>query len=195
MPIDSAPRSGARTRWTLTPGAFDRLLAALHPDRDRAAVSYEQLRHRVIGLLRWWGALQPEDLADETFDRVARRLDEGATIGEGSLGAYIRGVARKVFYESTREPATALPAREPAAPLRSDEVDAAAECLDGCLESLEATERTLLLRYYDGEKAAAARKQLADELNLSATALRIRAHRLRVLLEGCVTACVEKRCP
>jgi DNA-directed RNA polymerase specialized sigma24 family protein len=192
MPIESAPGPAARKSWILTPDAFDRLLQALDSDRERAAVAYEQLRHRVIGLLRWWGALQPEDLADETFDRVARRLDEGAAIAEGSLGAYVRGVARKVFYESTREP-TASPVRDPVAPIRSDEVEAAAECLDRCLASLAAADRSLLLRYYDGAKSAPARKQLADELGISSTALRIRAHRLRIPLERCVTACTERR--
>src|SRR4051794_39710959 len=49
---DSSRQSG---RWTLGPDAFERLLAALNPDRERAATAYEQLRYRIIGLLRWWG--------------------------------------------------------------------------------------------------------------------------------------------
>jgi len=195
MTIEGPPHSGARQRWTLTSGAFDRLLAVLDADRGRAASAYEQLRYRLIGLLRWWGAVQPEDLADETLDRVARRLDEGATVSAGSFGAFVGGVARMVFYESMREPASSPTLREPTATTAPDEVEAAGECLDRCLASLEAAERTLLLRYYDGGKAATVRKQLADELGISPTALRIRAHRLRVTLGRCVTSCLGRQLP
>src|SRR4051794_15409493 len=84
--------------------AFQRLLGALDAERDRAASAYEQLRERTIGLLRWWGAPDAEDLADLTFDRVARKLDEGAVVPQSSLGAYVRGVARMIFYEARRRP-------------------------------------------------------------------------------------------
>ena len=90
------------TEWRLTPTAFDRLLQALDSDRDRAALAYEQLRRRIVGLMRWWGALPAEELADQTLDRVARKLEEGAPIQPGSFGAYVRGVARMIFYEWSR---------------------------------------------------------------------------------------------
>ena len=41
---------------SLTAASLDALLRALHPDRDRAAVEYEQLRKRLTGLLTWWGS-------------------------------------------------------------------------------------------------------------------------------------------
>ena len=202
----SAPASGSRIegstrtrRWTLSADAFERLLAALNSDRERAAIEYEQLRHRIIGLLRWWGALQPEELADETLDRVARKLEEGASVVECSLGAYVRGVARMVFYESTRQAAGAPIDREPVVlpdhvdpSRRSDDAEAeqASECLDRCLASLDAADRTLLLRYYDAGKAADVRRRLADELGISVTALRIRTHRLRAQVERGMTACL-----
>jgi DNA-directed RNA polymerase specialized sigma24 family protein len=168
------PPAPRRRHWSLTPRAFDRLLAALDSDRDRAAAAYEQVRYRLIGLLRWWGATQPEDLADETLDRVARKLDDGAEIGAGSIGAYVRGVARMVYYEWTREPrgepGDALN-REPAAPFHDDEVEASSHCLEECLASLAAPDRALLLRYYEGGKSADIRKHLADELAISTTGI------------------------
>jgi len=90
--------------------AFEKLLAALAPDRDRAALEYAQLRKRLSGLLRWWGASSSDELADEALDRVARKLQEGARIADGSLGAYVRGVARMIFLESSRR---AQPGRLP----------------------------------------------------------------------------------
>lgn len=187
MSIDGG---GTRGRWTLGPDAFERLLAALNADRDRAAIEYEQLRHRIIGLLRWWGATRPEELADDTLDRVALKLEEGARIGQGGLGAYVRGVARMVYYESTRQPSMPSLTRDVAAPEGPDDLEETSECLDGCLSSLDSRDRTVLLRYYDAGKAADVRKGLADELGISMTALRIRTHRLRTEVEQCVTACI-----
>src|ERR1700745_3410113 len=90
--------------WNLTPDAFQRLLGVLDPDQDRAAEAYERLRSRTIGLLQWWGAADAESLADETFDRVARKLQEGTDVAAASMGAFVRGVARMIFYESRRRP-------------------------------------------------------------------------------------------
>ena len=104
-----------------------------------------------------------------------------------------------VFYESTRQPSVALLDREPVVvPDHLDEsrrsagaeVEQASACLDRCLASLDAADRTLLLRYYDAGKAADVRKRLADELGISVTALRIRTHRLRAQVERGMTACL-----
>jgi DNA-directed RNA polymerase specialized sigma24 family protein len=168
-------------------GAFNRLLTALDADRDRAAHAYELLRQRTIGLLRWWGAAEAEDLADIALDRVARKLDEGAVVAPGSMGAYLRGVARMIFYESRRRPQVlahevplVTPAPHDTGPL---------SCLDSCLDRLPRQDRDLVLRYYAEGKAADVRRRLASDLALTMTALRIRAHRIRVQLEACVLAC------
>jgi len=167
--------------------AFQRLLVALDADRDRAASAYEHLRERTIGLLRWWGALDAEDLADLTFDRVARKLDEGAVVPPASLGAYVRGVARMIFYEARRRPQ--IDARDVVYLTPQTDDTRLFACLDSCLDGLSASDRDIVLRYYGDGKAADVRRALADELALSMTALRIRAHRIRLQLEKCVTAC------
>lgn len=182
MEGDGQARSTVRRPWALTPGAFDGLLAALDSDRDRAAAAYERLRERLIGLLRWWGASPPEELADETLDRVARKLEAGADVPSDSLGAYVRGVGRMVFHEWTRRPRPEHAAIEAAAMIGGDDHQALT-ALDGCLSTLSADERRLLLRYYGEGRASEVRRKLADELGLSPTALRIRAHRLRVRIE------------
>jgi DNA-directed RNA polymerase specialized sigma24 family protein len=180
----------------LTSDALESLLTALDPDRERAAIAYEQLRTRVTGLLRWWRAARPEELADETLDRVARKLAEGATIGAGSFGAYVRGVGRMVFYESTREPHPAPMTADPPSvepPEAAEAAEAAADCLDRCLSLLPPVDRSVLLRYYDAGKAAEVRRVLAREAGVSPTALRVRTHRLRIQVERCVTTCMEHR--
>jgi len=177
--------------WTLSAGAFDRLLAILDDDRDVAAEAYGQLRQRVVGLHRWWGAADPDALADLTLDRAARKLQEGAPVERQDFGAYVRGVARMVFYEAARQPAAVALEHEPAfETIAADE--APLDCLDECLNSLSADDRRLVLRYYDGANQIATRQDLARQLDISPTALRIRTHRLRVRLEACVTSCVQR---
>jgi DNA-directed RNA polymerase specialized sigma24 family protein len=183
MERNGEERPGARRPWTLTAQAFDGLLGALDPDRERAAAAYERLRERLIGLMRWWGAAQPEDIADEALDRVARKLETGVEIPDGSLGAYVRGVARMVFYEWTRRPRAEHIAIEVATTASGDDHTALTQ-LDGCLDRLAAEDRRLLLKYYGEGRAADVRKQLARELGLSPTALRIRVHRLRIRVES-----------
>ena len=183
--------------WSLNGPAFDRLLEALGTDRERAAVEYQRLHARVSGLLRWWGSPRPDELADETLDRVARKLDEGTEISPGSLGAFARGVARLVFYESTRSPRhqeSPLPAElEPDAPADGSETERSLACLDRCLDQLSAHDRECVLRYHDpgNEKNIDARRRLASALGISPTALRIRAFRIRERLEACVSRCME----
>ena len=179
----------------LTPSAFERLLQTLDTDRDRAALAYERLRDRVEGLLRWWGAAHAADLADEAIDRVATNLDRGASISAESFGAYVRGVARLVFYESQRRDARERPIAED---VPAPELDAGDEqklvCLDGCLANLEPSERKLVLGYYDLDRSvkAEARRRLAEKLGISALALRVRAFRIRERLETCVVECLKQ---
>ena len=172
----------------VTPGAFNRLLTALDADRNRAGAAYEHLRERTIGLLRWWGAADAEELADLTLDRVARKLEEGATIADGSFGAYVRGVARMIFYESRRRPHVQAGDAAYLAPPPSSDPELLT-CLESCLKSLDDDDRATVLRYYGEGKLSDVRKRLGEELGVTMTALRIRAHRLRVQLERCVVAC------
>jgi DNA-directed RNA polymerase specialized sigma24 family protein len=181
---------GRNARWDLTADTFDRLLDALDPDRERAAVAYEHLRHRIIGLLGWWGSPAAEELADLTLDRVARKLKDDTAIAPGSLGAYVRGVARLVFYESNRQRVTPLTGEEPSAQTASDGAEAG-ECLDRCLAGWAPRHSDHLLRYYAAGKASDVRKQIADELAITTTALRIRTHRLRARLQHCVAECLK----
>jgi DNA-directed RNA polymerase specialized sigma24 family protein len=178
--------------WTLSGAAFDRLLAMLADDREAAAEAYGQLRTRVAGLMRWWGAGDPDTLADLALDRAARKLHEGADVERSDLGAYVRGVARLVYYEAARAPAPVALEREPIADDQAMD-QAPLDCLDECLATLTAGDRSLVLRYYDRGNQIAMRRTLAEELGISPTALRIRTHRVRTRLEACVMSCVQRK--
>src|SRR5262245_33289571 len=137
--------------WTLSQDSFQRFLAVLDADPAKAGEVYERLRVRTIGLLRWWGAADAEALADATFDRVARKLAEGASVPDQSLGAYVRGLARMILHESRRAEDRRFSAAVVAPPPAPNE--RALGCLDSCLGRLGGADRELVLRYYADGKA------------------------------------------
>ncbi|MFL6229071.1 MAG: RNA polymerase sigma factor [Pyrinomonadaceae bacterium] len=185
----------------LTAKAFARLLARLGGGREQeAGEQYEHLRRALIRFFEWRGAPFPEEQADETFNRVARKLDDGIEIK--NMGGYCYEVARLVCLE-------ALKGRESRrAPLEeikltvtaSETADAAIEkeqwltCLDDCLGVLPAESRELITEYYRDEKRGRVdrRKVLAERLGLRRDALANRAQRVRDRLEQCVTRCLKK---
>src|SRR5438874_12665519 len=70
------PKSG----FTLTKDALDRFLAGLDENRERAGKKYETLRLGLIRFFEWRGCAASIDHADETIDRLVRKLDQGVTI-------------------------------------------------------------------------------------------------------------------
>lgn len=170
---------------------LEMLIAGLDPDVAVASRKYQQLRRKLVRLFEWRGAWTAEDLADETLTRVARKLGEGTRV-DGDVEPFARGVARLVFLEFLREQqrderlkSSPLPPSTPAA----DEVDL--DCLDRCLEKIAASDRETILGYYADDSAGRieARRNLANRLGLSPTALRIRALRIRDRLETCLQEC------
>jgi DNA-directed RNA polymerase specialized sigma24 family protein len=69
------------------------------------------------------------------------------------------------------------------------------DCFDRCLAELPADSRSLMLRYYEGERSdkISNRRRLAAALAVSESALRSRVQRLRDRLEQCVQECVVAR--
>lgn len=142
----------------------------------------------------------PEDLADETLMRVARRLsEEGRIDGDPARFCYI--TARFVFHEWLRrasrvvdgEPElfdrAAVDTREDAE-IRERRLD----CLEKCVGSLDAISRQIITEYYLGVRREKIenRRELASRLGLTANALMIRASRIRDRLEDCIRKCLDR---
>lgn len=174
----------------LTREALEALLTHLDPDRERAGERYEEIRRRLIRLFEWRGCASPEELTDETINRVARRMAEGVELRSADPYGYFCGVAHLVYKEVLRRAArerTAFEAGdwppEPAGePAEDDRLDALRQCLD----QLSSEQRRLVLLYHRGEDNIRGRKSLSDELGIPMNALRIRVHRIRRKLEDCV---------
>ena len=189
-------------RAGLTAETFARLLDRLDVDRERAGQKYEDVRRTLTRFFEWRGAPFPEEHTDETFDRVARRLDEGIEIT--NLSGYCYEVARLVFLETLkgqdRRRIHLAEIHVEAAVEMSD--DAAAKevrlsCLDSCLAGLPAESRELIVEYYQDESRGRIdrRKALVDRLGVRRDALANRAQRLRDRLQQCVAQCVKNKLP
>ena len=179
--------------WVLTQEDFDRLLAWLDPDRERAGRKYEEIRLRLMKLFASRGFGEDYLLADEVINRVARRLPELVDTYVGDPASYFCGVAHRVHLEYLRRPSPEpAPARRPA-----EEVEREYACLESCMARLAPDSRELVLQYYAGEGQAKIehRKELARRLGIGLNALRIRAFRVRAGLQRCVENCLKKSAP
>lgn len=177
------------------------ILERLGDDEEQAAQKYEDLRHTLIRSFEWRGAPFPEEHADETFNRLARKLDEGVEIR--NLNEYTYTVARLVWLETLKrghhrqtpldeiehEPVALDTAGEMA------EKEARLSCLDDCLDALPRESRDLIMEYYVDEKRGRIdrRRDLAERLGLRRDALANRSQRLRDKLEQCVMRCLGKK--
>jgi DNA-directed RNA polymerase specialized sigma24 family protein len=186
----------ART-WNLTQESLDAFLACLDDDRRRAGERYEQLRSKLINFFQWRGAVFPEDQADETINRVIRKLAEGESIRDPAT--YVYGVARMVVLEAARQRDRAVPIDEVAdppekRPLEEEYSEPRLGCLDGCLQRLPTKVRELITEYYVKDKGDKIehRKKLAGRLGIQTNALRIRALRTRDKLRSCIEGCMKE---
>ena len=186
---------------SLTTETFTRLLNCLDTDRERAGEKYEDLRRTLIRFFEWRGAPYPEEHVDETFNRIARKLDEGVEIK--NLSAYSYEVARLVFLETTKSADSRRISLESAKvdPAASNMTEEVAEkelrlmCLEDCLRTLPGESAELILEYYRYEKRGQVerRRALAERFGLRRDALANRAQRLRDKLQYCVSICLRKK--
>jgi DNA-directed RNA polymerase specialized sigma24 family protein len=181
--------------WVPNKESFDSLLACLDEDRERAAELYVTIRARLVKYFEWRGCLTQDELADETINRVTRKISEGESIQ--NLQSYFYGVARMLFMETLKEQEKQRQALDHlllSVPFVEDrtETEARIVCFDTCLGSLPEENRHLILEYFEGEGRARIerRKALGEGLKVSLNALRIIVHRIRNELEQCVEKCM-----
>ena len=190
-------QGAARQKWSLTQEAFDKLLVALGGDRDSAAEKYLEIRGNLMRFFEWRGCSFPEDHADETINRIAKRVAEGEEILNYS--GYALGVARLLLLEINkgRQREQLALAEIHISGEVYEEPDYSEDrltCLRTCLQTLSTDNRDLILQYYQGEKGEKIqnRKKLMDSLGIPVNTLRMRALRLREKLQTCVEECVAR---
>ncbi len=185
--------------WIPTQSAFRHFLRWLDEGVDSGGQRYVEMRRRLAAYFDRRNCPSPDDLADETLNRIARRLEEEGAISDTPPARYCYIVAKFVFFESVRRvrhdrkklaenpsdltPQTSEPAETEAAGRQR-----LLEGLERCLQQLPSPDRELILEYYHGEQRAKIerRRALAARLGLTVNAVSIRACRIRDRLEICV---------
>jgi DNA-directed RNA polymerase specialized sigma24 family protein len=164
------------------------------------------MRRRLAAYFDRRDCLHPDDLADETLNRVARRLEEVGSITDTPPARYCYIVAKFVFLEQLRKPRSSdvdidrLPfiSHGPHSASIGNEMEIVPDsrenlldCLDACLQKLDPEDRLLILEYYQGEQRAKIeqRQSIAAKMGLTMNAVSIRACRIRSKLESCLRKC------
>jgi DNA-directed RNA polymerase specialized sigma24 family protein len=200
-------RTGLKQDWVLSAEAFQRFLDWLDAGAGTPGERYLDMRRRLADYFDRKQCLRADELADETLNRVARRLEEEGAIDAATPAQYCYVVAKFVFfeylrrgdrgavpYDETPSPGATSPALQVAEERESDTEDGGRrfKCLEQCLGELPAADRGLILAYYNGERSLKIeqRRELAARFGLTPNALAIRACRIRSKLEDCVSGCV-----
>lgn len=193
----SLPKVQRKSEWVLTQAAFDGLLATLDGDRDKAGEKYEYIRLRLLKYFQWRGSDAPDIDADETINRVTRRIYEGQDVY--NLTGYIYGVAKLVHAESLKRRNLRRTLDEGSL-IELSQIGVAVEmanyqeCLERCLGRLSDEDRDVITEYYRYKKTEKIdrRKRLAARLGISLNTLRVKMHRQRMNLEACVEKCLAR---
>lgn len=191
---------------TLTQENLEALLAWLDPDRDQAGKKYEHIRRTLIKIFTWNGCLHADDGADETINRVIRKVPELRETYSGDPAVYFYGVAKNVVREfRRRETSRHVPWSDKTAKeiqesliaedTETDDANLKYECLQECLQTLTPDNRRLILQYYqqDKQEKIDSRRVMAERTGIDIGNLRVRIHRIRTSLHKCIDICLKRK--
>jgi DNA-directed RNA polymerase specialized sigma24 family protein len=159
---------------------------------DSGGERYLEIYRRLESYFERRKCRAPDELADETLNRVARRLEEEGTIDSPSPAHFCYVSARFVFHEYLRrsQAVVEVPVEETLSFPAAEVDETLLAEFEKCLDQLTAADRELIVDYYraDGRSKIEQRRALAARLGITANALTIRACRVRDRLEACVKA-------
>lgn len=205
------PFVGPNQDWEPNEKVFQKFLDWLDEGMNSDGQRYLEVRRRLELYFDRKNCVAPAELADETLNRVAKKLEENGEITDVAPLQYCYIVAKYVFLEALRAEKRApfyrpLTASNPSnlsgqsarlleADSASDHKERLAACLDHCLKNLSSADQDLIVDYYHGQQRGKTERRaaLAAHLGLTSNALSIRAFRVRQRLEGCIEACLKKR--
>jgi len=190
-----------KQKWVLTPELFDGLLLWLDHDRERAGERYESIRSALIRRFQQLGCREAEELANETLDRVAKKLPTIVARYIGEREPYFFSIAYYVYREHLRKPVVMslgnIDFPHPNLPSTQEvfEKELLDFCLRHCIEKLHPNSREMIRDYYRGEKRdkIRSRKRLAERLGIKLANLRLKAQRVRTDLKKCILDCMERK--
>ena len=188
-----------KTNYDVAQKDFDKLLNCLSDDREEAGARFEKIRGGLVRYFRLKGCHEPEALADESMNRVINRIDKLDLSQRSKFDSLFYGFASMVFLEYLRkEKKRFIQLSEiPEQASHTDghlHEDLALDCLRKCLKDLNASDGTLLVKYYsEGNKAnLKAREQLAIQNEMEIGALQTKIHRIKKVLRPCIERCLDR---
>jgi len=196
--------SHAEVSRPVSANAFERFLKWLDNGSVSDGDSYLVMQKRLVAYFERKNCSDPDELADDTLARVARRLDQEGDIKADAPAQYCYIVARYVFLEHLRsKEARTISLDDPSANLiagglTSAEPDDESElreklltCLEKCTAELGYENKEMIIGYYQGNERTKInnRRSIASKLGISMNALSIRTCRIRDKLEACVKKC------
>jgi len=193
------PEPDRKSKWVLSQNAFQRLLDWLDENSESRGQRYVVIRRRLVQYFDRKNCSSPHELADETLNRVARRLEEEeGEITDSTPSQFCFNTARYIFLESLRrkehhEPLPDDLANSPQFLEEGEWEQLRSNCLEKCLQTLDPEDRIVILGYYQGERRMRieTRKLIAAKLGVSMNAITIRACRIRIKLELCIRKCLN----
>ena len=187
---DSSENKG-KNRPSVDGEAFARFLELLPADAGEAAQRYPRLHEKLVGFFRMKGISDPMSAADETIDRAVIKIAQGTPVPDA--GKYCLGIARNVAKEryrrAQREISAFLELIANLPDATDEQVERIHRVLEPCFKQLAIQDQHLLAEYCQdlrGRARAEHRRQLAETMNTTVLALRMRVTRLRSDLTLCV---------
>ena len=192
-----------KKNWIISQVAFRRLLEWLDDGKNSDGERYLEIRTRLVTYFDRKNSLNPDELADETLNRVARRLEEEGKIESETPAKFCYITAKFIFLESLRSKEKLnisldeVVINQDFSKIQTEKFDQETRlnCLENCTNNLETGNREIIFGYYFGEERIKIenRRNLAKTFDISVNALSIRACRIREKLAVCVENCVEKK--
>lgn len=179
---------------------FEALLGWLAGDSDDAGLEYEKIREGLKRFFHFRGCSDPENLTDETINRVAKKIETLDFSQNKSKITIFQGFALNVYREYVREIKKEVQLI-PEIPFRAnvnDEMEDDPEnnqaCLENCLKNLTKSDRKLILQYFSKEKGAKIefRKKIAKNNKITPNALHVRVFRIKNELRECIKDCKKR---
>ena len=204
--VSGAAIVGPNQDWEPNEKTFQDFLNWLNGGENSDGQRYLELCQRLELYFDRKNCVAPSDLADQTLNRVIRKMEENGDINGVAPLRYCYSVAKDVFLEALRadnrspfySPVTTTnPTNLSGQSVNIPNADAASkqkEKVADCMASLSSTDRELIIEYYRGPQRSRIERRaaLATRLGVTASALSTRACGVRQRLEVCIQACLEK---
>jgi len=100
--VESTTSKTKSSTWSLSESSFNSFLNWLDDGEASNGQRYLEMRDRLVWYFDRKNCLNADDLADETLNRVARRLEEEGAIKTDTPAKYCYTVARFVFLKHLR---------------------------------------------------------------------------------------------